>query len=113
MRFVSPDVFKTVGACADAFVQGLAPPEARDWLPFLRKDWASRLDSDLAAQTIPGKLWFARPGVSGRDGILTVFVASQGAALVLQHEVAMMRDAVNSFYQQDLLQTIRLQVQKI
>ena len=109
MRFVTPSTFKSVQKCAESFVASLEPPKDYEWLPFIQRDWISIVGSDLAAQTSPGRLWFARPG--GSEGVLTVFVMSQGAALVLHHETAFMRDAVNAYYKQIIVRTVRVQVQ--
>ena len=107
MRFVAPSTFKNVKTYADAVVASLNPPKNNEWLPFLQKDWQDIVGVDLAAQTVPGKLWFLRP--NGAEGILTVFVVSQGAALVLHHETAFMRDAVNAYYKQDIVRGVRVQ----
>ena len=109
MRVVTPSTFRTVKRCAEDFVAALLPPEDRDWLPFLRKEWRAIVGEALSAQTVPGKLWFTHTR-SGKKGVLTVFVASQGAALVLHHETGFMRDAVNKYYKQDLMGTVRVQV---
>ena len=111
MRYVGPSTFKNIEKCARSFVRGLAPPEDQHWLPFIQKDWPAIVGEALAAQTQPAKLWFARPQ-SGGGGRLTVSVPSQGAALILQHETGFMRDALNRYYEQELVQTVRLQVQE-
>lgn len=109
MRFVTPSTFKSVKKCADAFVATLQLPTHNEWLPFIKKDWEGIVGADLAAQTVPGKLWFSKIGCQG--GVLTVFVMSQGAALVLHHETAFMRDAVNAYYKQNVVHTVRVQAQ--
>ena len=107
MRFVTQSTFKRLKDCADAFVSDLRAPEDGEWITFVQRDWTAIVGTVLAAQTVPGKLWFAQPG-SGAGGCLTVFVSSQGAASVLHHEASFMREAINKHYKQNLVRVVRV-----
>jgi len=104
-----PNPFKRVYDCAQGVVARLGPPEHRDWIAFLHRDWAEIVGSSLAQQTVPGQMWFKNPS-DATDGVLTVYASSPGAAMVLHHETMGMRDAVNTYYQQSLVCRVRVQV---
>ncbi|MCY4414506.1 MAG: DciA family protein [Alphaproteobacteria bacterium] len=107
MRFVGPGSFRQVQQCARSLVERLRPPSDLEWLALMQAEWPNIVGSSLAEQTVPDKLWFKIPERSAA-GQLTVRVASQGAALIMQHETLFMRDAINQYYNQKIIQNVRV-----
>lgn len=107
MRFVAPETFRKLHTCAKSFVNQLTTPDLKEWFFVIARDWQNIVGHELAQQTVPQGLWFRAPKEQ-KQGFLTVRVTSQGAALVLQHELSFMRDAVNKYYGSPLIKTIKL-----
>ncbi len=99
--------FRKIEDCAGSFLSRLKPLKASEWLDTIVAYWPRIVNSALSGQLVPERVWFRRP-LFCQEGTLTVRALSKGAALVLQHESLRIVQAVNLFFKQEILVSVRV-----